>query len=144
MDKLSELFNSVTISAWLSGIIYGLFGDKIHLMLILLFFVTVDFITGLAVAFIGKSQNTPHGRFSSGVCYNGIIRKSLILVVVLVAIGADKAMGGSNILRDAVMLFFIANEGLSILENAAIAGLPLPPQLKNALEKMYNRDEGQS
>lgn len=141
MDKMSELFNGVTFTAWLSGILYGLFGDKSHLALILLGFVAVDFITGIVLAYMGKSKNTKHGGFSSEVCFRGLIKKSLIMVVILVAIGVDKAMGGSNILRDAVLLFFIANEGLSILESVLLSGQKLPPQLKNALEKMYTKDD---
>lgn len=138
MEKIAELFNSVTLSAWLAGAIYGIFGDKAYLAKILLLFVTIDFITGILISFIGKSRNTQHGRFSSNVCYRGLLKKSLIMVMLLVAIGVDRAMGNSHILRDATLLFFIANEGMSILENAAVAGLPLPRQLKKALEKMYD------
>lgn len=141
MGKIAELFNSVTLSAWLAGAVYGLFGDKAYLVGILILFVAVDFITGILISFVGKSMNTVHGRFSSRVCYRGLVKKSLIMVMLLVAIGVDRAMGNSHILRDATLLFFIANEGMSILENAAVAGLPLPRQLKRALERMYDDDD---
>lgn len=141
MDKMSELFNGVTFTAWLAGILYGLFGDKIYLARILLLFVVIDFITGISLAFIGKSHKTGHGYFSSGECFKGLIRKSLILVVILVSVGVDSVLGDKQIMLDAALLFFIASEGLSVLENAAVAGLPLPPQIKKALEKMYTKDD---
>lgn len=136
MHGINEYINGYTLSAWISGAIYGLFDEKTYLAKILLLFVAMDFAVGIMLAFARKSPNTEHGGFSSSVCFQGLVKKSVEAAILLMAIGVDEAMGGNHILRDATLLFFIAYEGLSILENAGIAGAPMPPQLKKALEKV--------
>ena len=98
-------------------------------------FVAIDYITGVMCAVNDKE-------LSSAVGFRGICRKILIFLLVgLAAILDEHILNQPGILRTAVIFFFLANEGLSILENAAHLGLPVPEQLKAVLEQLHNRDQ---
>lgn len=82
-------------------------------------------------------QLVVQGKLSSAVGFKGLLKKVMIFVLVMVGTIVDKAIPAANhAIRSAVIMFYIANEGLSILENAGELGLPLPKMLKSALEKM--------
>ena len=91
---------------------------------------TLDYITGIAKAAV-------HGELSSKVGFHGLLKKVAIFVLVAIGTVMDSVIPAANhAIRSAVIMFYIANEGLSILENAGQLGLPLPKVLKRALEKM--------
>jgi len=101
----------------------------------LLAFVVVDYITGIMCAVVDK-------KLSSSVGFKGIFRKILIFALVGIGHLMDLyVIGRGGILRTAVIFFYIANEGLSLIENAAYLGLPIPGKLKEVLEQLHKRAE---
>lgn len=100
----------------------------------LILFMVVDYITGIAVAFVfRKSDKTENGGASSRECYKGIVKKMCILALVGVSVSVD-SLTGSNYIRSATIFFFLGNEGLSILENIGLMGMKYPAFIKKALE----------
>ncbi len=112
---------------------------------LLLAMMAADYVTGLLVAAVWKrSGKSKTGRLDSRAGFVGLCRKGMALVVAWVAAALDRAMGGSYA-RTAVGLFFTGNEGLSLLENVGLMGVPYPKFLKNALEALRETgDEGES
>ena len=118
----------------LGGIIGYLWGGWNALLGILLAFVIIDYMTGFIAA-------GAEGKLSSQVGFKGIAKKIMIFILVAVAHLIDQALGGDkNIFRDATIFFYLANELLSIIENAGRAGLPIPKQLTNAVEILRGKD----
>lgn len=100
----------------------------------LIIFMLVDYITGIAVAFVfHKSDKTKSGGASSRECYKGIVKKMCILALVGVSVSVDN-LTGSNYIRSATIFFFLGNEGLSILENIGLMGMKYPAFIRKALE----------
>lgn len=91
--------------------------------------IVIDYVTGLCKAYI-------KGELSSREGFKGIIKKLMYFAIVTVAVITDNVAGADGIVRTAVMAFLIANEGISILENCAAAGLPVPGILMSVLEKL--------
>ncbi len=123
-------------SQWLGGI------DTILKALVM--FMVVDYITGLAVAFVfHKSTKTENGGASSAVGFKGIVKKLCILMMVGLAYEIDIIIGVEYI-RSLAILFFIGNEGLSVLENMGLMGVPYPEFMHKALEAMKDKgDKGE-
>jgi toxin secretion/phage lysis holin len=99
---------------------------------VLLLMVIVDYITGVIAAFIQK-------KLSSGVGFRGIVKKVSIFLLVAVAHAVD-TITAQSIIRDATVLFFVANEGLSILENSNAIGLPIPRALVDAISALNQKE----
>lgn len=126
----------VKAAALVGGAIAGIFGGMSAVMYVLLVMMAIDYVSGLLVAFMGKSIKTDGGGVDSKVGFKGLARKGLILLVVLVASQLDIALGqGSKVFTDAACWFYIANEGISFMENLALAGVPFPQKLKMVLEQ---------
>lgn len=132
----------IKVAAFVGGAIGGIFGGWTMLLTVMTAMMAIDYISGVMVAALGKSQKTVHGGLSSKVGAQGLARKGLMLMIVLVASLVDRAMGsGHSMCRDAVCWFYIANEGLSLLENMSLAGVPFPDKLKELLgHKMEEND----
>jgi len=129
MEKMWE--KAVRGLAACGGAIAGMLGGWDPLLRVLVTLMAADYITGLLVAVMGKSAKTEYGGLSSKVGAMGLARKGLMLMVVLVAALMDSVMGtGSAMCRDAACWFYIANEGLSLLENLGLMGVPFPEKLK--------------
>ncbi|MDR0198002.1 MAG: phage holin family protein [Oscillospiraceae bacterium] len=113
-----------------------LFGAADGFFYALVAFVILDYITGVARAVMEK-------KLSSRAGLNGICRKALVFAVVALANVVDVQVIGSEngVLRSATICLFLSNEGLSILENASSAGLPVPKALVKALEQLKNKEE---
>ena len=119
------------VGAWLGYFLGGCDG----LIYALLVFVAIDYLTGIMCAVSDR-------KLSSAVGFRGICRKILIFILVGLAHILDvHILGEAGVLRTAVIFFFLANEGLSILENSAHLGLPIPEALKEVLEQLHNRAE---
>ena len=119
------------VGAWLG---YFLGGND-SLLYALLVFVIVDYITGVMCAIEDR-------KLSSAVGFRGLCRKVLTFLLVGIAQVLDvHVLNQPGVLRTAVIFWAIANNGLSILENAAHLGLPVPEQLKAVLEQLHNRDQ---
>lgn len=106
----------------------------------LLLFMAVDYIMGLAIAIEKKSLKTSTGGLSSAVGFKGLVKKGVVVLLVLVAAQLDAVLGTSYI-RDAVCIAFIANELISIIENAGLLGAPVPPVLANVVEILQKKAE---
>ena len=119
------------IGGWMGYFLGGLDG----LMIALIIFMALDYITGIMCAVIDK-------RLSSAVGFKGICKKVLILMLVGVANVMDvHVVGTGSALRGAVIAFYLSNEGLSLLENAAHIGLPIPDRMKNVLAQLHDRED---
>ena len=119
-----------TIGGWLGYFLGGIDG----LMIALIIFMVLDYVTGLMCAVIDK-------KLSSAVGFKGICKKVLILMLVGVANVVDiHIVGTGSALRSAVICFYLSNEGLSLLENAAHIGLPIPDKMKDVLAQLHGRE----
>ncbi len=120
-----------------AGMIAGLYGEWTAALTILAVMMAVDYITGVLVAITGKSPKTDGGGLSSKVGFVGIAKKGFIMLIVLVATQLDRAIGNTSmVFQTATVFYYIANEGLSILENADLMGVPFPRWIKEKLETM--------
>ena len=119
------------IGGWLGYVLGGMDG----LLIALVVFITIDYITGIMCAIIDK-------KLSSEVGFKGIFKKVLILMLVGIANVIDvHVVGTGSALRGATVCFYLSNEGLSILENTVHLGLPVPEKLKEVLSQLHNWDE---
>ena len=126
-----------TAAAVICGAAGFLWGKADGMFYALLAFVTIDYITGVLVAVVGK-------QLSSKVGARGLAKKGLILAVVAVAHILDSQMlGGASVCRSAVIGYYIANEGISILENAGNLGVPLPKRLLKVLEQLRDNENNE-
>lgn len=135
MSKIQIIIDSI---AGAVGAVLGfMYGEVSGLFWALIAFMALDYITGVIVAVIEK-------RLSSEVGFRGLAKKFLILVFVAVGHIADTyILGGTPAAMSAVMLFYIANEGISIIENAAALGLPVPKKLTSIMEQIKNKSESE-
>lgn len=128
-----------TIFAVAATVVSAAFGIHTKLIGILVFFMAVDYISGLIVAGVfNKSGKTETGAIESAVSIKGLFRKIYMLFMVCVAVQMDSLLGIEYIAL-AVIYFFIANESISILENAGLMGIPLPPALVGAIEVLKKK-----
>ena len=130
-----------TVIGITGSFIAGLFGGFDASMVTLIAFMGVDYVTGLILAAVRKSPKTDTGGLSSRIGLKGLAKKCVILMLVLVSARLDITLGTSYI-RDAVCIGFIANELLSIIENAGLLGVPMPQALKNAVEILQKKNDG--
>ena len=109
---------------------------------VLIVLMVIDYLTGLAVAFIFKrSPKTEGGGVSSKVSFKGLTKKVVVLLLVGVGALLDRVIG-AHYIRNLVVIFYIGTEGLSVLENTALMGVPYPAFVKKALEAL--REKGDS
>ena len=133
---MKELWNTTQIilaavGGWLGYFLGGCDG----LVYALILFVAADYVTGVMCAAVDK-------RLSSEIGFKGICKKVLIFVLVGLANILDvQIIGTGSVLRTAVIFFYISNKGVSLLENAAHLGLPVPEKLKDILQQLHNRAE---
>ena len=133
---MKEFWNTVqlvftAVGGWLGYFLGGCDG----LLYTLLAFVILDYITGIMCAIVDK-------KLSSEIGFKGIFKKVLIFVLVGVGHLMDlQILGAVGVLRTAVIFFYLSNEGVSLVENAAHLGLPIPAKLKAVLEQLHDRSE---
>lgn len=127
-----------------AGAVAGWFGGWSAALSVLLAAMCIDYLTGVMAAAAGRSDKTEHGGLSSKAGFIGIARKGIIMLIVLLATLLDRTLNnGAMVFQTAATCYYIANEGLSILENAARMNVPFPEGIKRALESMKN-DNGES
>ena len=132
---------AVKLLAAAGGAVAGLFGGWDLLLRVLATLMAADYASGLIVAIMGRSAKTEYGGLSSKVGAMGLARKGLMLLVVLVAALVDQALGtDAYMCRNAACWFYIANEGISILENVGLAGAPYPAKLRELLGQKQKED----
>ncbi len=121
----------------------SLFGGWDASLVTLIIFMGIDYVTGLIVAGVfHTSEKTENGTLESRAGWKGLCRKGVTLLVVLVACRLDLMMG-SNFIRDAVVIAFIANETISIIENAGLMGIPIPVVITKAIEVLKKKSESE-
>ena len=123
------------------SIIASLFGGWTASLTTLLIFMGIDYVSGLIVAGVfHRSPKTETGALESRAGLKGLIRKFSMLLFVLIGHRLDMATG-ANYIRDAVCIAFMANELLSIVENAGLMGVPIPAIIKNAIDILKKKTE---
>ena len=133
---MKEFWNTIqlvfaAVGGWLGYFLGGCDG----LLYALIAFVAIDYITGVMCAISDKA-------LSSEVGFRGICRKVLIFLLVGIGHIVDaQVIGSGGVLRTAVIFFYLSNEGISLIENAAHLGLPIPDKLKAVLEQLHDRAE---
>ena len=128
--NLAKIGLAMIWTSWISLILYLIGGFDI-LFKALLIMMVLDYITGVAKGFKNKNAN-------SNRAYKGLRKKMIVLVIIVAATQMDMILQGMGI-RTLVLMFYVATEFLSILENAAILGIPIPEKLKVALEQCKNK-----
>ena len=134
---MKEFWNTIqltfaAVGGWLGYFLGGCDG----LLYALIAFVAIDYITGVMCAISDKT-------LSSEVGFKGICRKVLIFLLVSIGNIIDvQVLGSPGVLRTAVIFFYLSNEGVSLLENAAHLGLPVPDAIKTVLEQLHDRSDG--
>ena len=118
-----------------------MFGGWDAALITLMIFRGIDYLTGLIMAGVfHNSEKTPNGALESRAGWKGLCRKGVTLLIVLVACRLDLVMG-SNFIRDAVVIGFIANETISIVDNAGLMGVPIPAVITRAIDVLKHQGE---
>lgn len=131
--KLQAIFDMV--AATIGAALGFLFGEVTGLFWALIAFMALDYVTGIINAVVSK-------KLSSTVGFKGLAKKFVILIFVAVGHIIDNyILGGTPAIMSAVMLFYLANEGISIIENAAKLGLPVPKKLVDIMEQLKEKSE---
>lgn len=132
---MKQLFHSVQLIFTAIGGFLGYFlGGFDGFLIALTTFVVIDYLTGVMVAIVQR-------KLSSEVGFRGICKKVLIFTLVAVGHIIDtQLLKDGSVIRTAVIFFYLSNEGISILENAALIGLPIPEKLKTVLEQLKEDD----
>lgn len=124
---MKQFINTV-LAAIATGAVY-LFGGFDVALNCLLIAIVLDYLTGVIKAYIKKE-------LSSEVGLKGILKKVGVLIVVMLGVLVDRVTGETGAVRTLVIYYFVANEGLSIIENLGAAGVPIPAKLKKALKAL--------
>ncbi|EOQ38329.1 holin family protein [Butyricicoccus pullicaecorum] len=125
----------------IGGMISQAFGGWDAALITLLLFMAVDYLSGLIVAGVFQaSDKSASGSLSSIACWQGLLKKGMTLIIVLVAARLDIVLGTAFV-RDAVVIAYIVNETISIIENAGLMGLPVPDVIMSAIEQLQGKNE---
>ena len=136
---MSRIF--FTVTALLGSALSYFFGGVDTMFIILCVFLGVDYISGVIVASVfKKSTKTETGKLNSAVSFKGLIKKVFVVCLVGVANLLDVALD-TNFIRGGVIVAFISNETISIIENAGLMGIPIPAVLQKAIEILSEREE---
>ena len=122
-----------TIIGLIGGLISFLYGDISYSLLVLVALSVIDFITGILGAIVER-------QLDSTICFKGILKKIYIFVLVALGHMLDNALS-ANIVMSTIIFFYIANEGISIIENSAKSGLPVPQKLVDVLKQLKDKQE---
>ena len=133
---MKQIWNGIQVAFTALGGFLGWFlGGVDGFLYALIAFAVIDYITGVLCAISDKT-------LSSEVGFKGICRKVLIFLLVGIGHIVDaQVIGSGGVLRTAVIFFYLSNEGVSLIENAAHLGLPVPDKLKAVLEQLHDRAE---
>ena len=127
----------------LGSFVASLFGGWNAALTTLVIFMGIDYLTGLIVAGVfHNSEKTENGALESRAGWKGLCRKGVSLLIVLIACRLDIVIG-STFIRDATVIAFVANEVISIVENAGLMGVPIPAVITKAIEVLKNKAESE-
>ena len=123
------------------GFVAAMFGGWSDALITLIVFMSIDYATGLIVAGVfKKSKKSENGALESRAGFKGLCRKGVALLIVLVAVRLDIIMHTTYI-KDAVIIAFVANESISIIENAGLMGVPVPSVIAKAIDVLRKDSE---
>ena len=133
---MDNVLNQLKIFVAVLGVLFTwLFGAWDTPLIVLIIFMVIDYLTGLTKGYVNKD-------LSSNIGLKGIARKCVIFAILIVAVMLDRLLNTGNwVFRSLVCYFYIANEGISIMENASELGAPVPAKLKNALIQLREDKE---
>lgn len=132
----------ITVIGMIGGFIASLWGGLDTALVTLVIFMWVDYVTGLIVAGVfHNSEKTPTGTLASRAGFKGLCRKGVTMLVVLVAHRLDLVIG-STVIRNGVVIAFVTNETISIIENAGLMGIPIPTAISRAIDVLNAKAEG--
>lgn len=124
----------------IGGVITNSIGGWDNSVATLVIFMTIDYLSGLAVAgLFKKSKKTDNGALQSGVGFRGLCKKGMMLLFVLIANRVDLALQ-TGYVRDVVVIGFVANELISITENAGLMGIPIPAVITRAIDILKSKE----
>lgn len=134
MRFMEKYFNGIV--AIIATFFTYLFGSFDLALQVLVVFMVLDYLTGVLYAFLTNQLNSEVG-------FRGLIKKCMILAVLIVGVELDRMLGngGTWVFRTLVAYFYIANEGISLLENISNLGVPIPNKIKTALEQLNNEED---
>lgn len=133
MKIMEKHFNGIV--ALVATFFTYLFGSWDLALQVLIVFMVLDYGTGVLYAFLNNQLNSEVG-------FKGLVKKLMILVVLIIGVMLDRILGtGTWVFRTLVCYFYIANEGISLLENVGNIGIPIPNKIRNALEQLNKDDE---
>lgn len=125
----------------LGGFVSYIFGGWNAAMTTLAIFMAVDYLSGFIVAGIfKKSPKTEHGALNSDIGFRGLAKKGMMLAIVLIANRIDMILN-TSFCRDGVIIAFVVNETISIIENAGVMGVPIPGVIKKAVELLNKKED---
>lgn len=128
-----KLFDTI-VGVW-GGIISYLLGGWDIALITLAVFMILDYITGMGASYVTKTWNSNKGA-------TGLIKKGTIILLIILGTFLDRLVTGDNwIFRNVITMFYIANEGLSIVENCGHIGLPIPKRLLTCLEQLKSNND---
>ena len=132
----------VRLLAAAGGAVAGALGGWDTMLQVLAVMMVLDYVTGLLAAWMGRSAKTETGHLDSRAGFAGLCRKALMLLVVLMCTAVDRLLPSeAAVFRSMMIWFYVANEGLSVLENLALAGVPFPSAVRKALEQVRDRTD---
>ena len=128
------------------GAVWGLFGGRDTMLTVMLALMAIDYITGLVIGWVGKSPKTDSGHLSSAVGWAGLAKKAGELLAVIVGVLLDmlavEQLGlQAAMFRTGMILYIVATEGISVLENLGLLGVPLPGCVVKALEQLREKSD---
>ena len=129
---MKEVLQSI-VAVISTGLVYLLGGFDVSLMALVIAIV-LDYISGVLKAYVSKE-------LSSKIGIKGILKKVGVLLVVMLAVIIDNVTGGTGAIRTLVIYYFVANEGLSVIENLGQAGVPIPQSIKKALKALKKENK---
>lgn len=137
-DKVVKGFSAA------AGAVWGLFGGRDAMLTVMIALMAIDYITGLMIGWLGKSPKTETGHLSSSVGWAGLAKKAGELLAVIVGVLLDtlavEQLGYQGaVFRMGMMLYITATEGISVLENLGLLGVPLPGFVRKALEQLQQQ-----
>ena len=139
MNGIKEML--CTVIGIIGSFIAGLLGGWDTALITLITFMAIDYITGLVVAGIfKKSPKSENGALESRAGFKGLCRKGMIILFVLIAYRLD-IMIGTDYIRNAVIIAFITNEVISIIENAGLMGVPVPDVIKEGIDILQKKGD---
>ena len=133
MRQMEHVLDIRLWSASIGAVLGNFIGGNDGLLYALIVFVVVDYITGVLCAVVEKN-------LASSIGFRGIFQKVMIFLLVGIANVLDtKILGAGTMLRSAVIFFYVANEGISIMENAGRMGLPVPEKMKGVFRQLHDK-----